>query len=252
MQLFSIRAVATALVLSVLAACGAAENGFGAPAPVDAEAIDAGEAADQSSDMAADMTGDMVNDAAPATSLADAFAWPAASSYVLISTSKGDMTVELYADKAPLAVANFLQYAADGHYDGTVFHRVVEKFVIQGGGYTQTYEERPARAPIAYEGDNGLPNFRSTLSAARGKNPNSATSQWLVNLRDNQERLDHVAGDAGPRYGYAVFGRVIRGMDVADAIGLLPTGPAGPFAEEVPILPVIVTRVEPLASPPLD
>jgi len=231
------------LALGGLMACGPVTQGSPsgpdevAPAVVEPEASAVAAAAS-------------VPDGAPTTSLADDFVWPNATDYVRISTSKGDILVELYGDKAPLSVANFLQYAAEGHYDRTVFHRVVKGFVVQGGGYTAYYNERLTREPVAYEGDNGLPNFRSTLAMARGSIPNSATSQWYFNLRDNNERLDHRVNDLGPRYGYTVFGRVIDGMPVADAIGAVPTGPAGPFKDEVPVEAVIVTRVERLAARP--
>lgn len=180
----------------------------------------------------------------PPPTLADDFDWPSPSDTVRIATSKGDMIVELYGAKAPKSVANFLQYAADGHYDRTIFHRVVAGFVIQGGGYGVAFNERPTRAPVPYEGDNGLPNYRTTLAMARTSDPNSAAAQWYVNLRDNNESLDHFVNDLGPRYGYTVFGRVISGMEVADAIGALPTGPGGPFDQEVPAETVVVTSIE--------
>ncbi len=180
----------------------------------------------------------------PPPTLADDFDWPQPSDTVRIATSKGDIVVELYAAKAPKTVANFLQYAAEGHYDRTIFHRVVVGFVVQGGGYGLAFNERPTRAPVPYEGDNGLPNYRTTLAMARTRDPNSAAAQWYVNLRDNDETLDHFVNDLGPRYGYTVFGRVIEGMAVVDAIGAVPTGRAGPFEAEVPLDTVLVTRVE--------
>lgn len=186
----------------------------------------------------------------PPPTRADDFDWPAPSDYLRIVTSKGDMVVELYAAKAPKTVANFLQYAADGHYDRTIFHRVIDGFVIQGGGYGVAFNERPTRAPVPYEGDNGLPNYRTTLAMARTPDPNSAAAQWYVNLRDNDESLDHFVNDLGPRYGYTVFGRVIDGMAVADEIGRVPTGRGGPFEQEVPLETVAVTRVERLDGPP--
>jgi cyclophilin family peptidyl-prolyl cis-trans isomerase len=186
----------------------------------------------------------------PPTTRADDFDWPPPSDFLRIVTSKGDMVVELYAAKAPKTVANFLQYAADGHYDRTIFHRVIDGFVIQGGGYGVAFNERPTRASIPYEGDNGLPNYRTTLAMARTSDPNSAAAQWYVNLRDNNETLDHFENDLGPRYGYTVFGRVIDGMAVADAIGALPTGAGGPFEQEVPQETVIVTRIDRLDGPP--
>lgn len=186
----------------------------------------------------------------PPPTRADSFVWPQPSDTVRITTSKGDMIVELYAAEAPRTVANFLQYAADGHYDRTIFHRVVGGFVIQGGGYGVAFNERPTRAPVPYEGDNGLPNYRTTIAMARTRDPNSAAAQWYVNLNDNHETLDHFTNDLGPRYGYAVFGRVIEGMAVADAIARLPTGAAGPFDAEVPAETVLVTRIERIDAPP--
>ncbi len=180
----------------------------------------------------------------PPPTRADDFAWPDPSDTVRIATSKGDIVVELYGAKAPKTVANFLQYAADGHYDRTIFHRVVGGFVIQGGGYGVAFNERTTRPPVPYEGDNGLPNYRTTIAMARTSDPNSASAQWYINLNDNNEALDHFENDLGPRYGYTVFGRVIEGMEVADAIGRLPTGPAGPFNAEVPQETVLVTGVE--------
>lgn len=186
----------------------------------------------------------------PVPTRADEFEWPPASGYVRIATSKGDLVVELYGEKAPKTVANFLQYVKDGHYDRTIFHRIVGGFVIQGGGYGVAFNERPTRPPIPYEGDNGLPNYRTTLAMARTRDPNSASAQWYINLNDNHETLDHFVNDLGPRYGYTVFGRVIEGMATADAIGALPTAAAGPFDAEVPTETVIVTRIDQLDGPP--
>jgi cyclophilin family peptidyl-prolyl cis-trans isomerase len=175
---------------------------------------------------------------------ADEVDWPDARLRAVIVTSKGDMTVELYADQTPNTVANFVQYAKEGHYDRLIIHRVVPGFVIQGGGYNRHFHERPTRAAIPYEGDNGLRNYRSTLAMARTADPNSATSQWFINLRDNNEQLDHFVNDLGPRYGYAVFGRVVDGMAVADAIGALATGAGGPFPAEVPLETVTIARID--------
>ena len=176
--------------------------------------------------------------------LADSVAWPATTTRAKIITSKGDIVVELYPDKAPKTVANFVQYAKDGHYDRLIFHRVVAGFVIQGGGYNQHFAERPTRGTIPYEGDNGLKNYRTTVAMARTSDPNSATSQWFINLRNNNEALDHYTNDLGPRYGYTVFGRVIDGMDGADEIGALPTGAGGPFDAEVPVETATISRID--------
>lgn len=182
--------------------------------------------------------------AAPIETAADEVDWPATDLRARIVTSAGDMLVELYPSAAPKTVANFVQYAKDGHFDRLIIHRVVPGFVIQGGGYNQYFNERPTRDPIPYEGDNNLGNYRTTLAMARTTDPESASAQWFVNLRDNNEKLDHFVNDLGPRHGYAVFGRVIEGMDVADAIGALPTGPGGPFPAEVPVETVTISRVD--------
>ncbi len=179
--------------------------------------------------------------------IAPAFASQA--TYAKIQTSMGDITVELYTDKAPESTANFLQYAKSGHFDRTIFHRVVKGYVIQGGGFSQYFNERSPRDPIAYEGDNGLANTRGTIAMARGDGPGSAQAQWFINLRDNAE-LDHRVTDLGTIYGYAVFGRVVEGMDVADAIGAVETGEGGPFDVEVPVAPVVILRVDAAPPPP--
>lgn len=178
---------------------------------------------------------------------------PAASaeSYAKISTSKGDIIVALDEERAPKTVANFLQYATEGHYDRTIFHRIVAGFVIQGGGYSSGFIERPVRAPVAYEGDNGLKNVRGTIAMARMTDPQSATAQWYVNLKDNED-LDHRVTDLGPIHGYTVFGRVVEGMDVVDAIGAVETGPGGPFDSEVPIEPITIKRVDPIERTPAE
>lgn len=160
-----------------------------------------------------------------------------------IATSKGDIIVALDEAKAPATAANFLQYAADGHYDRTIFHRVVAGFVVQGGGYSRYFVERPTRPPVKYEGDNGLTNMRGTIAMARTSDPQSATAQWYINLKDNAS-LDHRVTDLGPVYGYAVFGRVVEGMDVVDAIGAVKTGPGGPFESEAPLEPVLILRID--------
>ncbi len=187
--------------------------------------------------------------AAPVETLADSIIWPSTSLRAKIVTSKGDMLVDLYRDAAPKTVANFVQYAKDGHYDRLIIHRVVPGFVIQGGGYNKYWTERTTRDPVPYEGDNGLRNYRTTLAMARTADPDSATSQWYVNLQDNNDQLDHFVNDLGPRYGYAVFGRVVEGMAVADAIGKLRTGAGGPFPSEVPVETVTISRVDMIEGP---
>lgn len=154
---------------------------------------------------------------------------------VKFETSLGDFVVELFTDDAPVTVRNFLQYVDDGHFDGTVFHRVIPGFVIQGGGMNADMEQKKTRKPIENEATNGLRNLRGTLSMARTNDINSATSQFFVNLADNAF-LDH----QGPRnYGYAVFGKVVEGMDVVDAIAAVRTGRRRGH-DDVPVEPIVV------------
>lgn len=175
-------------------------------------------------------------------------AYAEGETHAKIQTSMGDIVVELYRDKAPATVPNFLEYATSGHYDRTLIHRVVRGFVIQGGGYSRFFTERPTRDPIPYEADNGLKNERGTIAMARSDSPDSAAAQWYINLRDNP-KLDHKMFEGLPVYGYTVFGRVVDGMDVADAIGAVETGPGGDFEAEVPVEPVIIERVDPIDWP---
>ena len=157
-----------------------------------------------------------------------------------IETSKGTISLELDADRAPATVANFAEYAKEGFYDGTVFHRVIDGFMIQGGGFTKDMNQKPAKAPIRIESMNGLKNARGTIAMARTMDPNSATSQFFINLVDNAF-LDFTAPTA-QGYGYAVFGRVTDGMEVVDAIGKVRTGPRGPH-ENVPSEAVVIRRI---------
>jgi peptidyl-prolyl cis-trans isomerase A (cyclophilin A) len=144
------------------------------------------------------------------------------------------LTIELYPDKAPVTVENFLAYVDAGFYDGTIFHRIVPGFVIQGGGFGETMEQKPTRSPITNEADNGLKNERGTLSMARTQEINSATSQFFINLQDNG-LLDHGSRD----FGYAVFGRVIEGMDTVDRIAAVPTSNRG-IHQNIPVEPVVI------------
>jgi peptidyl-prolyl cis-trans isomerase A (cyclophilin A) len=164
---------------------------------------------------------------------------PAPGPQVLLHTSVGDITLELYPDKAPKSVANFLQYVHDGFYDGTVFHRAIPGYLVQGGLYTRNLQPRRTHPAIASEADNGLSNLRGTVAVARGADPSSGTAQFFINLVDNR-RLDYAGNQSGLTWGYAVFGKVVQGMDVVDKIAALPTRGQGPFAADVPNpLPVI-------------
>ncbi|MDE2270530.1 MAG: peptidyl-prolyl cis-trans isomerase [Xanthomonadaceae bacterium] len=169
---------------------------------------------------------------APAASSSGTVAAPA-HPQVELKTSMGDIVVELFPDKAPKTVANFLQYVKDGFYDGTVFHRVIPGYLIQGGLYTRELRPKRTLPPIPDEANNGLSNLRGTLAAARGPDPDSATAQFFVNVVDNP-RLDYIGNQNGMTWGYAVFGKVVKGMDVVDKIDNLPTGPQGPFIGDVP------------------
>ena len=158
---------------------------------------------------------------------------------VVLSTSLGDFTIELDAEKAPKSVENFLEYVKSGHYEGTVFHRVIEGFMVQGGGYDTSLTKRPPREPIENEADNGLKNDRGTVAMARTSDINSATAQFFVNVVDN-DFLNH-RSKTPEGYGYAVFGKVVDGMDVVDAIKAVETGPKGVFAKDCPLEDVVIS-----------
>ncbi|NID15215.1 peptidylprolyl isomerase [Luteibacter yeojuensis] len=158
---------------------------------------------------------------------------------VLMHTSQGDFTLELFPEKAPKSVANFLQYVRDGFYDGTVFHRVVNGYMVQGGLYSRDLTQRRTRAAVPSEADNGLSNLRGTVAVARGTDPNSGTSQFFVNLVDNR-RLDYVGNQSSLTWGFAVFGKVVSGMETIDKIAALPTRAQGPFVGDVPNPLVII------------
>jgi cyclophilin family peptidyl-prolyl cis-trans isomerase len=155
---------------------------------------------------------------------------------VVFETTKGKMTIELYPKEAPISVENFLTYVNEGFYEGTVFHRVIPRFVIQGGGMDADMNRKATHKPIKNEADNGLKNLRGTLSMARTNDPNSATSQFFINLVDNVA-LDKSATSAG----YAVFGKVIRGLDIVDAIAKVETTTKGQY-RDVPAKPITVTK----------
>ncbi|MEW6145427.1 MAG: peptidylprolyl isomerase [Thermodesulfobacteriota bacterium] len=157
---------------------------------------------------------------------------------VIMSTSKGDIKIELFKDKAPITVENFLSYVNDGFYNGTIFHRVIPNFMIQGGGFTPDFSQKPTKPPIKNEAKNGLKNERGTLAMARTQVIDSATSQFFINLVDNSF-LDNGARD----YGYAVFGKVIDGMDVVDEIAAVNTGTRGMYGD-VPQEDVVITSVK--------
>jgi cyclophilin family peptidyl-prolyl cis-trans isomerase len=166
----------------------------------------------------------------------------AANPQVEIKTNLGAITIELYPDKAPKTVENFLQYVKSGFFKGTIFHRVIAGFMIQGGGFTQSYEQKPTRDPIENEAANGLKNEIGTIAMARTQRPDSATAQFFINVADNVF-LDHTAPTLRG-YGYAVFGKVVKGMDVVNNIAQIPTGQGGPFPRDVPQQQVVIQEVK--------
>jgi peptidyl-prolyl cis-trans isomerase A (cyclophilin A) len=196
-------------------------------------------------------------------------AWAQTAPKVKFSTTAGDFVVEVYPDKAPKTVENFLQYVKDKHYDGTIFHRVINDFMVQGGGFTTTYEEKKTRAAVQHEGREalakGLKNVVGTLAMARTNDPQSATAQFFINVKDNAF-LDPTLippGDPVPKFeyqgrvyentpranlinapqlfGYTVFGKVVSGMDVVNKMKTTPTGAGGPFPSDVPKTPIVIT-----------
>lgn len=168
----------------------------------------------------------------------------AAPVYVSMTTSKGVIYLELNAAKAPISTENFVNYTKEGFYNGTIFHRVIKTFMIQGGGFTADMKQKTTKAPISNEWQNGLPNSRGAISMARTNEPNSATSQFFINTVDNK-MLDQPRGGAA----YAVFGKVIKGMDVVDAIEAVPTGDSSGMGA-VPKTVVTIEKMEVLAGPP--
>jgi peptidyl-prolyl cis-trans isomerase B (cyclophilin B) len=163
------------------------------------------------------------------------------SDTVIVETSLGTFRIALDRAKAPKSVDNFLRYVDAKHYDGTIFHRVIAGFMVQGGGFDAKLDKRPVQAPVANEADNGLVNLRGTVAMARTGDPHSATAQFFVNVVDNafldhQEKSQH-------GWGYCVFGKVTDGMDVVDAIRNVPTGPKGPFAKDAPQTDVVIRSI---------
>jgi len=160
---------------------------------------------------------------------------------VILSTSAGDITLELDAEKAPKTVANFLEYANEGYYDGTIFHRVIAGFMIQGGGFTEQMNQKPTKSAIPNEADNGLTNVQYTIAMARTSEPHSATSQFFINASDNA--FLNFKSTQSDQYGYAVFGKVVEGQEVVDQIEQVRTGRVGPHGD-VPLEPVVINSVK--------
>ncbi len=166
----------------------------------------------------------------------------AADPQVEIKTNFGAITVELYPDKAPKTVENFLQYVKIGFYKDSIFHRVIPGFMIQGGGFSKAMEQKPTRDPVGIESSNGLKNDTGTIAMARTQNPNSATAQFFINLTDNA--FLNYSAPTGRGYGYTVFGKVLKGMDVVEKIARLPTGAGGPFPQDVPQQQVVIEEIK--------
>jgi cyclophilin family peptidyl-prolyl cis-trans isomerase len=167
----------------------------------------------------------------------------AANPQVELKTNMGVITLELYADKAPKTVENFLQYVKDGHFKGTIFHRVIPGFMIQGGGFTVDFAQKKTRAPVQNEANNGVKNDVGTIAMARTSDPNSATAQFFINVSDNQP-LNFAPGNDG----YAVFGKVVKGMDVVKKIEAVETGNGPPPHQNVPRKPVVIEDVKILSA----
>ncbi len=164
---------------------------------------------------------------------------------VLMKTLLGDMTLELDADKAPATVANFVEYAQSGHYDGTIFHRVINNFMVQGGGFDTDMRQKGTNAPIQNEANNGLKNDRGTIAMARTMDPHSATAQFFINVSDND--FLNFSGENMQGWGYAVFGRVVEGEDVLDKIRVVPTGSQAGH-QDVPSDPIVIESVTVLSD----
>ncbi len=182
-----------------------------------------------------------------ATLLTPLSAAASSSPRVTLSTTQGDIVLELDEVRAPQTVKNFLNYVDEGFYDNTLFHRVIEGFMIQGGGFNQNYQKKSTRAPVSNEAYNGLRNRHYTIAMARTTAPHSATSQFFINSEDNTN-LDHT-GTTQRGWGYTVFGRVVEGQDVVDAISRVHTGPGGPFSRDVPEEPVVILSASRVQHP---
>lgn len=176
-----------------------------------------------------------------AAALFASFAAGAANPQVELKTSMGTVVIELYPDKAPLTVDNFLQYVKDRHYDGTALHRVIPGFMVQGGGYGRDFNEKPTRKPVRNEASNGLKNEVGTIAMARTADPHSATAQFFINVANNEFLNFRYPTQDG--YGYCVFGKVVKGMDVVNRIVKVPTGTGPGGHRDVPVKPVIIESV---------
>ncbi len=177
---------------------------------------------------------------------ADAPVSPQQEIRIRMLTNQGEIILALYPQQAPITVENFLSYIRQDFYTGTIFHRIIDGFMIQGGGFTQSFEQKPTQGAILNEANNQQPNVRGSLAMARRANPHSATSQFFINLVDNPGLNYRSSTPQG--WGYCVFGRVIAGMSVVDKIGKMPTRAMGPFPADYPIQPVIILKTEILTN----
>ena len=172
---------------------------------------------------------------------------------IKLKTNHGEILLDLDAEKAPLTVENFLQYVKDGFFTNTLFHRVIDGFMIQGGGMNLDMSQKTTRAPVKNEADNGLKNDMYTVAMARDRDPNSATSQFYINLESNKH-LNYHRDDPG-YYGHCVFGKIVKGLDIMKLMAERPTGAAGPFSADVPLEPIVIEKValleEEIAPPPV-
>ncbi|MDR4518759.1 MAG: peptidylprolyl isomerase [Nitrosomonas sp.] len=174
----------------------------------------------------------------------------AANPQVLMKTNLGTVTLELYPDKAPKTVENFLQYVEAGFYNNTIFHRVIPNFMAQGGGFDTTFNQKPTRAPVENEADNGLKNIIGAIAMARTSDPHSATAQFFINVANNA--FLNFTAPSSRGYGYTVFGTVIDGMDIVHQIAKTPTGPGGPFPGDVPRNMIIIEEMSVQPSAPVN
>ena len=166
---------------------------------------------------------------------------------VKLHTSLGDIVIQLNSEKAPVTTANFISYVKDGFYNGTIFHRIIKNFMAQGGGFTEGWEQKKTKAPIANEADNGLTNNRGTIAMARTSDPQSATAQFFINYVDNG--FLNFTSKTPQGYGYAVFGEVVEGMDVVDKMATVPTGRGGPMPTDVPQTPIVILDASVVETP---
>jgi len=230
-------------IVLVLLSAAALQSAFAADPPAAAGAAPAA-AFPPAASPAGSTTGGAAADNSGSTASAPPKASPTGPVRVQVVTSLGNFTIELLPERAPLTVAQFLKYVDQGHYSGTIFHRAIANFVIQGGGFDANFKIKGNPGKVVNESGNGLTNQRGTVGLARPAEPHAGDVQFYVNLYDNSA-LDPNQS----RWGYAVFGKIVQGMDIVDKIGNVATGAKGPFKEDAPLQPVVIERIERVASP---